>query len=120
MDAFTIGAVWAVGIVADGLLAIGIVTVASGRPVINLQRTRWSVREARLLGWCSIIQGIAAAVYSLYGGLSLGAHVLPLYWVGSPGGVFATAPFAVVMLATLFIQAGVQLRHQESRRQLDT
>ena len=116
MEAFTIVAVWLSTLVGGALIAIGLTTFFTGRAVINLQPTNWSLREARLLGLCSAIQGAVVAAYALYGGLTVVLHVIPLLGVGSPWVMFVSAPFGVIMLATLWVQAAVQLGHRESRR----
>jgi len=82
--------------------------------VINLQRTDWSTREARLLGLCTTIQAIAVGAYSLYGGLTLSAHVIPLAGVGSPWGIFVSAPFWLVFFGALVVQAVIEHRHHHA------
>jgi hypothetical protein len=116
MDAFMIVEVWLLGIGSGGLLCIGIIDVARGEAVINLSRRTWSVGENRASGVCTTIQGAAVAIYALFGGLMFGAHVIPLFWVGHWWGLFVSAPFAVVILGTLFVQAYLQIRHENRRR----
>jgi hypothetical protein len=116
MDAFMIAAVWLLGIGAGGLLCIGIIEVARGQAVINLSRSTWSVGENRASGVCTTIQGAAVAIYALFGALIFGAHAIPLFWVGHWWGLFAPAPFAVIILGTLYVQAYLQIRHENRRR----
>jgi hypothetical protein len=116
MDAFTIVVVWLLGICSGGLLCIGIIEIARGQAVISLSRSTWSVGENRVSGVCTTIQGAAVAIYAVFGGLTLGAHAIPLFWVGHWWGIFAPAPLAVIMLGTLFVQAYLQIRHENRRR----
>jgi hypothetical protein len=116
MDAFMIVTVWLLGIGSGGLLCIGIIEVAKRQAVINLSRSTWSVGENRASGVCTTIQGAACAIYALFGGLMLGAHAIPLFWVGHWWGLFVSAPFAVIILSTLFVQAYLQIRHENRRR----
>jgi hypothetical protein len=114
MEAFTIVAVWFTSLVAGGLLVLGLTTIVKGRAVINLHRTDWSIREARLLGLCTTVQGIAFGAYALYGGLSLGAHVIPLVGVGLPWGMFVPAPFWLVFFGAMAVQAVIEHRHERA------
>lgn len=109
MDGLTVLALWLTDFGAGSLLAIGVITVITGRVLLSPKQAVWSRTTARLHGSCSIVQGATAAVYGLCGGLSLGAHMIPLSWLGS---VWAIAPFAVVMLLTLALQTWAQYRGQ--------
>lgn len=86
MDAFTVVAVWFFTAIFGAWTAIAFAHVATGRVVFPLfaMRTGWSAREIKLSGLGSAVSGLAGLVYTLIGGLSLGAHVIPLFWVGSP------------------------------------
>jgi hypothetical protein len=116
MVTFIIVAVWLSGIGSGGLMWIGIIEVARGQAVINFSRSTWSVGENRASGVCTTIQGAAVAIYALLSGLMFGAHAIPLFWVGHWWGILATAPFAVIMFGTLFVQAYLQIRHENRRR----
>jgi hypothetical protein len=116
MGVLTIVAVWLAGIGSGALLCIGIIEIAKGQAVINLSRSTWSVRENRASGVCTTIQGFVLGIYALFGGLALSAHALPMVGVGQWWGLFAPAPFAVIFLGTLFVQAYLQIRHENGRR----
>lgn len=116
MDAFIIVALWLLGIGSGGLLCIGIIEIARGQAVINPSRSTWSVGENRASGACTTIQAAALAIYALVGGLMLGAHAFPMFWVGHWWGLFASAPFTLIFLGTLFVQAYLEIRHENRRR----
>jgi hypothetical protein len=111
MDAFTIVPVWFFGSLGGGLLAIGVAHLATGRVVLSKRQGTWSVREARLLGWGWIVQGAAVGVYTLHGGLSLGAHLFPLFGVGHWWGLFVPDGFFLPAWGALLFQTMVVARH---------
>ena len=116
MDAFTVLTVWFTGIFSGIWTAIGVAQVVTGRalPVFNLSRINWSVGEVRLRGLAFVVQGLAIGVYGLISGLSFGAHLIPLFWVGHWWGIFVSAPLLlIVWLAVLFI-ALIEQRHKRA------
>jgi hypothetical protein len=116
MDAFTIIAVWFTSLISGMLLMVGLTAVFTGRALINVHRIDWSIREARWLGVWWVVESIAFGAYSLNAGLTTGAHVIPLAGVGSALGLFASAPFFVVIFGGLVAQAVIEHRHLHPRR----
>jgi hypothetical protein len=110
--AFTIGAVSVGGLVGGALITMGLIEARAGRVIVNWQRHSWSRREARQLGLSRVIQGIAIASYPLIGGLSLSAHLIPLFWVGNRWGFLVPLSYGFVIVATLFFQAALEIRSE--------
>ena len=104
------------GMGAGAMLCIGIIEIVTGHAVINLSRSNWSPRENRASGACTTVQAITLAMYALIGGLALGTHSIPVFWVGHWWGLFAPAPFAAIILGTMFVQAHLQIRHERGRQ----
>jgi hypothetical protein len=113
--AFIIGMACVGGLIGGALITMGLIEVVSGRVVMNWRRMDWTSREAAEIGVTRLIQGVAVALYPLIGGLTLGAHVIPEFWVGHWWGIFVSAPFSVVILGTLVFQAALEMRHHRGR-----
>jgi hypothetical protein len=114
--ALLIGMAWVGGLGGGSLVTLGVIEAVTGRVVINLQRFDWSRNEATWLGLSRVIQGLAIALYSLVGGLALGAHVLPVFWAGHAWGVFVLLPFWLVVMAALLFQAGLEWQHEGRKK----
>jgi hypothetical protein len=100
---------------ASGALAIvGFAEALTARSVFSTWGINWSSTEIRLLGVSRLIWGLSCGLYVLIFGLTLGARVIPEFWVGHPWGLFVSAPIALVSLGTLFFQAVLVSRHKES------
>jgi hypothetical protein len=114
---FTIGVVSIGGLIGGALITIGLIEVRTGGAIVKRHRPSWSSREARLLGLSRVIQGVAIAVYPLFAGLSLSAHLIPLFWVGHIWGFLVPSSPFFVIFGTLFFQAVLERRSERATHQ---
>ena len=97
------------------LTALGIMQAVSGRSIFS-RGSSWTPGEIKLsgLGWA--VCGLAGVGMALVGGLEFGAHVIPLYWVGSPWGIVTANPWPLILFANLLFQLLIELRHRRRSR----
>lgn len=113
MDTLTIGFVWLFGAISGAWTALAVAQAMTGRRLFPLFATPkdWTARELKLSGWSWAVCGLVGMATVLFGGLIFGAHVIPVFWAGSPWGIFAN-PWPEVILATLLFQLVIDLRHK--------
>jgi hypothetical protein len=113
VDAFTIVAVWFGSAFSGAWAALAIAQAITGRRLFPLFSTPkdWTARELKLSGWSWAVCGLVGMATVLFGGLIFGARVIPVFWVGSPWGIFAN-PWPEVIVATLLFQFVIDQRHK--------
>jgi len=108
VDWVTALTLWLAGLAAGALITVGVAGIALGRVLVSPRGVMWSARLARIHSLCSLLQGVTASAYTLFGSLSLGAHILPQVWLAN---VWAGIPFAFAMVLTLGLQLWAQYRN---------
>lgn len=113
MDLFTILTVWLFTAVFGAWTALALVHVVTGRVVFPLfaQGVGWSQQEIKLSGWGWLVCGVSGIVMALVGGLIFGAHAIPVFWAGSPWGMFAN-PMPIILVGNGAYQALIDQRHK--------
>ena len=113
MDAFEVVTVWAFGAIFGAWTGLALAHAVTGRVVFPLfaMRTGWTSREIKLSGWGWAVCGVSGLAWTLVGGLSLGAHIIPLFWVGSPWALWAN-PMPILVVANGVFQALIDQRHK--------
>lgn len=113
MDALTIGFVWLFGAISGGWTALAVAQAITGRRLFPLFATPkdWTARELKLSGWSWAVCGLVGMATVLFGGLIFGARVIPVFWVGSPWGIFAN-PWPEVIIGTLLFQVMIDRRRK--------
>jgi hypothetical protein len=115
VGAFTIVLVSLFSAASGALTALGIMQALSGRSHFG-KRYSWTPGEIKVsgLGWA--VCGLTGVAMALVGGLEFGAHVIPLYWVGSPWGIVTANPWPLILFANLIFQLLIELRHRRRSR----
>jgi hypothetical protein len=106
MDVFTIVMVCFTSALSGACIALGIFQAVTGRLIFRgyPRSSLWTPGEIKVSGWSWAISGMAGVGVALIGGLIFEAHVIPVYWVGSPWGIVTANPLGLVLLATLLFQ----------------
>lgn len=114
MDVFEVVTVWAFAALFGAWTGLALAHVATGRVVFPLfaMGKAWSAREVKLSGWGWLVCGLAGMLWTLIGGLSLGAHVIPLFWVGSPWGLLWTDLGPIIIVANGLYQQLIDQHHK--------
>jgi hypothetical protein len=113
MDAFEVVTVWAFAALFGAWTGLALAQVASGRivfPAFAMWRV-WTPREVKLSGWGWLVCGLAGLLWTLIGGLSVGAHVIPLFWVGNPWWFWAN-PFPIMVILNGLYQQLIDQHHK--------
>jgi hypothetical protein len=114
MGAFTIVFVSLFSALFGAWTTIAIGQAVSGRLMFGRfgGRSSWTPGEIKLAGLGHSVVGLAGVVISLVGGLEFGAHVIPLYWVGSPWGLVTANPLPLVVIGNSLLQLSIELHHR--------
>lgn len=98
--------------------AIAVGQAVSGRLMFGRfgGRVSWTPGEIKLAGFGWTVFALAGVGMSLVGGLEFGAHVIPLYWVGSPWGLVTANPLPLVLFGNLLLQLLIELHHKQRLR----
>lgn len=99
--------------------ALAILQALTGRAIFSRffgHGSSWTPSEIKLSGWSWAICGLSGVIVALVGGLEFGAHVVPLYWVGSPWGIVTANPWPLVFLGTLLFQLLIERHHRTRSR----
>ena len=105
-------ATWGSALFAGTWVGIAIASAATGRMIINPRRIEWSFREVEVLSVNMIAQGLALALYALFGAVTL-ASGTPPFWAGHWWSAFISFPLLVFLMVSLGLQAYVEYRHVE-------
>ncbi len=113
MGGFTLGVVWLFSLGFGAWTALAVAQAVAGRPFFRFLtgRVAWSAGEIKVSGWSWAMCGLAGAVFTLVGALTIANNRLPQHGIGSPLGLFAN-PWPFVFLLTSLFQVLIEQHHK--------